>query len=140
MPMDESNEVLLAVARAWMDAGWGKPDREAFMRVHADDFADRSAAGRPPDRDGFWQGVVRWAAAFADLVVTTDDLVASPARGMVTVRWSAVGTHRGAHLGYAPTARRIRFNGIEIIRIAGGRVCERWGEWNGMEILEQLRG
>jgi hypothetical protein len=28
--------------------------------------------------------------------------------------------------------------GTEILRIAQGSIRERWGEWNGLELLEQL--
>ncbi len=28
--------------------------------------------------------------------------------------------------------------GIEIIRIRDGRITERWGEWDGIDLLEQL--
>jgi hypothetical protein len=30
------------------------------------------------------------------------------------------------------------FRGIEILEIAGDKVSQRWGEWDGMGILEQL--
>jgi predicted ester cyclase len=138
LPADSDH--LLAVARRWLAVGWQRPDAGAFRRLHAESFVDHSAAGRPPDRGGFWAGAVGWLAAFPDLAVTADDLIASPVRGLVTVRWSAAGTHRGPFLGFAPTGRRVAFTGIEIIRIDGGRVVERWGEWNGAEIVEQLRG
>jgi predicted ester cyclase len=32
----------------------------------------------------------------------------------------------------------MRFAGIEIIRVAEGRIVERWGEWDGMDLLLQL--
>jgi predicted ester cyclase len=41
-------------------------------------------------------------------------------------------------MNISPTQRRINFEGIEIIKIAGGQIVERWGEWNGIEIMQQL--
>lgn len=58
--------------------------------------------------------------------------------GVVAVRWTAVGTHRGAYLGAEPTGRRISFKGIEFIRCREGRITERWGEWDGLDLLGQL--
>jgi len=58
--------------------------------------------------------------------------------GVVAVRWTAVGTHRAAYLGAAPTGGRITFKGIEIIRVRGGLIIERWGEWDGLALLEQI--
>ena len=54
------------------------------------------------------------------------------------MRWAAVGTHRGAYLGAEPTGRRVTFKGIEVIRVRDGRIAERWGEWDGLELLGQL--
>jgi hypothetical protein len=42
-------------------------------------------------------------------------------------------------MGCDPTGRVIQFKCIEIIRIDNGRIAERWGEWNPVELLEQLR-
>ncbi|MBK7188514.1 MAG: ester cyclase [bacterium] len=54
------------------------------------------------------------------------------------MRWTAVGTHRGAYLGAEPTGKRITFKGIEVIRVRDGRITARWGEWDGLDLLGQL--
>jgi predicted ester cyclase len=123
-----------------MEAGWQRPDAEAFRQLHAPGFVDHCASGRPADREGFWGGVVALYAAFPDLRAEVEDMVVEAGRGLVAIRWTAAGTHRGRFLGVAPTGKPIRFAGIEIIRIEAGLVVERWGEWNGLELLEQLRG
>ena len=56
----------------------------------------------------------------------------------MAVRWAARGTHRGPYLGAAPTGRTVSFKGIEIIRIEDGLIVERWGEWDGIDLLDQL--
>ncbi len=52
--------------------------------------------------------------------------------------WTAIGTHTGPYLGAAPTGRRIVFKGIEIVRVRDGLITERWGEWDGLDLLAQL--
>jgi predicted ester cyclase len=32
----------------------------------------------------------------------------------------------------------VRFKGIEIIRVRDDRIVERWGEWDGIDLLVQL--
>ena len=130
---------LAALARAWVDL-WETGDLGAFDALHSDDFVDRSAAGRPTDRAGFKAGVVAMRAAFPDLRAWCEDVIVGADRGLVTVRWGASGTHRGAYLGFAPTGKTIAFRGIEIIRVVDGRVVERWGEWDGLDLVAQLRG
>ena len=56
------------------------------------------------------------------------------------MRWSATGTHEGDGLGMPPTHRRVQLHGIDILRITEGRVAERWGQFNGLEMMQQLTG
>ena len=45
----------------------------------------------------------------------------------------------GTYLGIEPTNRSIFFQGIEIITIDfQGFITERWGEWDGISLLQQL--
>ena len=137
--MKELEDDLRRVAREWLKAGWQQPDADVFRRLHAVDLRDHSATGRSPDRDAFWRGVMELYAAFPDFRSVEEDLIAEPARGLIAIRWLATGTHRGAFLGVAPTGKTIRFAGIEIIRAEHGLVQERWGEWNGLEIAQQMQ-
>ena len=54
------------------------------------------------------------------------------------VRWSAAGTHEGDGLGVPATHRRVRLTGIDILRVQDGRIVERWGETNGLEMMQQV--
>lgn len=130
---------LRAVAARWMEAGWQRPDLAALRHLHAADFVDHSPSGRAPDVDGFLAGVAELYGAFPDFHARSDEILIDPARGLVAIRWSAVGTHQGPFLGLAPSGRRVGFRGMEVLRIGRGLVRERWGEWNGLEILAQMQ-
>ena len=134
--MDRKRD-LEALARAWISL-WQGGDLSAFDDLHAPDFVDHSPSGRAPDRAGFRQGLIELYRAFPDFHGALEDLLIDPATGAITLRWSATGTHRGAFLGRAPTGREIRFTGVEIIHADGGRITARWGEWDGLDLLEQL--
>jgi steroid delta-isomerase-like uncharacterized protein len=131
-------ERLSAIAHRWIDEGWHKGNADIIDELHAAHFVDRAAAGRTPDRVGFKEGIVELYAAFPDFHAVIEDLVIDTTAGKVAVRWSATGTHRGVCLGILPTGRRISFRGIEIIRIENERIVERWGEWDGIDLLQQL--
>jgi steroid delta-isomerase-like uncharacterized protein len=107
-------------------------------QLHAEDFVDGSPAGRASDRESYKAGIAGLYEAFPDFEATTDDLVIDEGANRVAVRWSATGTHRGTFLGIAPTGKEIVFRGIEIIAIQNDRIVERWGEWDGLDILAQL--
>jgi predicted ester cyclase len=48
------------------------------------------------------------------------------------------GTHRGDFQGIAPTGKSITQTGIDILRLAGGKVSERWGEFDNLGLMQQL--
>jgi steroid delta-isomerase-like uncharacterized protein len=118
------------LTRDWISL-WSAPVNWArFDQLHADDFEDMAAAGRPPDKAGFAAGLRRLVEAFPDLQARVEDLVVDEPRQRVAVRWSALGTNRAAYLGIGPTGRPTPITGIEIIEIEAGRVRRRWGEWD----------
>lgn len=133
-----STERMQEITRLWIEEEWQKGDVGIVDRLHSSDFVDHDAAGRPPDNEGFKQSIAKLYAAFPDLSAKVHDLVIDAMSGKVAVRWTAIGTHRGEYLGAQPSGKQIRFKGIEIIRIKDDRIVERWGEWDGIELLEQL--
>lgn len=135
----KARERLRALAERWMVAGWREGDIQALVALHAPDFVDYGAPpGRAPSRVGFAEGVRELYQAFPDFAANSDDLVVDVPAAKVAVRWSALGTHQGEFMGFAPTHRRITFKGIEIITIRDGLIVERWGEWDGEDLQRQL--
>jgi len=135
-PVDRAQ--LERIARRWIEEGWRHGNAGVVDELHAPEFVDHDSAGRPPDNEGFKLGIERLYAAFPDLKAEVTDLVVDVETGAVAVRWSAAGSHIGPYLGADPCGRTVRFKGIEIIRISGGLIVERWGEWDGIDLLEQL--
>jgi steroid delta-isomerase-like uncharacterized protein len=129
---------LQQIALQWIEQGWQGGETGVVDRLHSQDFIDHDPGGRSPDRAGFKQGIATLFEAFPDFRAVIEDLVVDEARQSVAVRWSATGTHRDTYLGFGATGRTIRFKGIEIIRIRDGRIVERWGEWDGLDLREQM--
>ncbi|MBU8934544.1 MAG: ester cyclase [candidate division Zixibacteria bacterium] len=129
---------LEQVAIEWMRELWTAGNTSAVDRLHAADFVDHSAAGRDTSNNGFKEGIRKFFTAFPDFHPTDDHLVIDAEQSEVTIRWTAEGTHQGEFLGVAPTGKRITFRGIEILRIVDGIITERWGEWDGFDLLDQL--
>jgi predicted ester cyclase len=138
--MSDSDEraALRSVAELWMEQVWRRRNLDALDRLHAPTFVDHTAAGRGSDSAAYRAGIAELYAAFPAWEAVTEDLVVDEATASAAIRWSARGTHAGPFLGHAATNRRSTFTGIEIIRVAQGRIVERWGEWDGLALLEQL--
>ena len=133
-----SSDHLRAIAHRWIEEGWQKGDAGVVDELHDVNFVDHSPSGRTPNCEGFKQGIRELYAAFPDFHGIVGDRVVDAATGKVAIRWSATATHRGEFMGVTPTGRSITFRGIEIIRIENGCIVERWGEWDGIDVLQQL--
>jgi predicted ester cyclase len=65
-----------------------------------------------------------------DLLIAEGDLVAA--------RWTTEGTNTGPWAGRPPTGRRARFSGVNIFRIADGKVVELWNHRDDLGLAQQL--
>jgi ketosteroid isomerase-like protein len=54
---------------------------------------------------------------------------------LVAARYTARATHNGELFGAPPSGRTVTITGIEIYRLAGGRIAEYWGEANMSELF-----
>jgi steroid delta-isomerase-like uncharacterized protein len=129
---------LRTLVQEWIERGWERGDPSVVDDLHAPAFVDHDPGGRSPDNNGFKEGIVSLYRAFPDLRARVEDCVVDLHAGKVAVRWSALGTMAGPYLGAPASGRSVSFKGIEIVRIRGDRIVERWGEWDGIDLLVQL--
>jgi predicted ester cyclase len=57
---------------------------------------------------------------------------------MVGSRTTTTGTHQGELMGIPPTGRQIRVPAVDIARLSGGLIAERWGGLDTFSLLQQL--
>ena len=56
----------------------------------------------------------------------------------VIENWTFRGTHTGDFLGVPATGKQLQVRGIEIWRVANGKIVERWGVVDAAGVMEQL--
>ena len=114
-------------------------DLDGFADLVADDFIehDEMLEGLPPTKEGmleFFRGLL---AAFPDMRMDVEDLIASEDKTVARV--SATGTHQGDFMGVPPTGRRVEVHLIDIMRFDdAGLVCEHWGVADLLSLMQQL--
>ena len=113
-------------------------DIEGFGRHLADDFVEREELpGFPPTKAGVIQYFTMLRAAFPDLRMVPEDVIASGDKVVARVR--VTGTHKGPFAGMSATGRRVEINVIDIIRFgADGRAGEHWGIVDQFSMMLQL--
>ena len=57
---------------------------------------------------------------------------------LVAEHFVAHGTHRGSVMGESPTGHDVVLRGVNIFRIADGKIVERWGRLDDLGLLQQL--
>ena len=57
---------------------------------------------------------------------------------LVVEHFVAHGTHRASVMGASPTGQDTVLPGINIFRLANGRIVERWGRLDDLGLLRQL--
>ena len=56
----------------------------------------------------------------------------------VAVRFTLRGTHGGDLMGIPPTGKPVAVTGIDINRIADGKIAERWANFDALGLMQQL--
>jgi len=114
---------------------------ETFDELVAEDATDH---GVPPgyrgDKAGSRSAVSDYLAAFPDLKLVIEDVIASEDRVAVRARWS--GTNDGPLIGFgAPlpaTGRRVEFETIEILGVRDGKLTDHWQQQDDIGLATQL--
>lgn len=131
--MSEKNK---AVVHRWTDE-MNRGNLAAIDKFYSPDLVDHSAPpGLPPGIEGGKQILNMFFAAFPDIHLTVEDLVAEGDK--VAQRWTVRGTHKGDFMGIAPTGKQITLSAMTIERFVGGKIVERWEVFDQLGMMQQL--
>jgi predicted ester cyclase len=113
-------------------------DDAALSDVLDDDFVDRTPAPwQRAGAEGFiGDKLAVLRAAFPDLVLTVEDELVEGDR--IAWRWTLRATNTGSFAGMAPTGKPVAFQGLNIERLADGRITEHWSIHDSLDLLRQL--
>ena len=89
-----------------------------------------------PGREGWKQQFAMMLIAFPDLHFTVDVVVAEGDK--VASRLTINATHNGEFMGLPPTGNQGSITGVDIFRIVGGKVVERWGNYDLFGLMQQI--
>jgi steroid delta-isomerase-like uncharacterized protein len=122
--------------RIWIE-GLNRGDVSAADRVATKDLTVH-ITGQPPLKGTTqWKGFVQvFLTAFPDLHFTMEDQVA--AGDKVAHRWHCTGTHTGPMGPVPPTGKKISIDGLILDRVVDGKVVERWEQYDGTLMMQQL--
>jgi predicted ester cyclase len=123
--------------RIWAE-GLNRGDLSVARHAFAPDCVIHITGVPEPIRgiDAWTQFVAALLTAFPDLQFTIEEQVGSGDR--IAFRWHATGTHTGPLGAAPPTGRSVSLDGLIVDHLLGGRVVERWEQWDQPGMLTQL--
>jgi steroid delta-isomerase-like uncharacterized protein len=134
-----SSQENMAIVRRYLEDGWGKQNLAVVDELVAPDMVDNNPVELMHQRQGVESvksTILTLQSAFPHYSVTIDDLLAD--QDKVATRWTIRGTHQGTLMGIAPTGKSIAFSGVNIYRLAGGKIVEEGGMVDIAGLLQQL--
>ena len=132
-----SPEAHKALFRRFADEALNRGNLDAIDEFMPPNFVEHEPLPVPAaGREGVKQFFAQLRSGLPDLQMTIEDLIAEGDR--VVARFVVRGTHQGAFLGIPPTGKSVGFTGIDIVRIANGRIVEHWGNTDTLGFLQQL--
>lgn len=141
-PLPEARDDIDELVRAAFQTIWNRRNFGAIEQVYAPNAVMQASTGRVHRGTGQIRSfALSIVAMFPDLAMSVDDIywMGNPAEGfIVSIRWSATGTHRGHGPYGEPTGRPVTLWGITQWQIDGGRVTRDWTVFNEFGVLTQI--
>ena len=132
--MSEENK---SISRRVQEEAFNQGNLAVIDELVAADYVDHDLPpGFPDGPEGYKQLVAMYRAAFPDVQMTIEDVIADGDK--VALRWTATGTHQGELMGIPPTNKQVTVTGMDINRLAGGKIAEHWGNFDQMGMMQQL--
>lgn len=111
---------------------------DVVEEIMSPDFAFRIPTLPEPVRgfNGMKQFVTGLRNGFPDIHFTVEREAVE--KDKVASRWRILGTHKGEFLGIPPTGNRVEDQGVDIFRVANGKIAEMWVNENDLGLMQQL--
>ena len=131
MSLKENKDII----KRYTDECCNKGNIALIDELFAVDFVHHFLPG-PGDLEAFRQYQKSVLIGLPDVHITTHDLIAEGDK--VVKYFTASGTHKGEFMGVPATGNKIEVIGLEIFRIANGKIAEAWGVLDSLTLMQQL--
>jgi steroid delta-isomerase-like uncharacterized protein len=114
---------------------WNKHNIAAFDQYFTTDFIAHFVDGDQNAEQ--YKGICQaYFAAFPDMHVTINDVLAEGDK--VVKVWTVNSTSKGDFMGIPATGKPMVLKGMEVFRIANGKIAELWVSMDNLGMLTQL--
>jgi steroid delta-isomerase-like uncharacterized protein len=130
-----SVEANKAIVRRYVEL-WSTGNLALADEVLAADFVDHTHPEQAPGPEDVKQAIKVFREGFPDACITIEQMIGEG--DTVAFRFVLRGTHRGTFAGFPATGREAVLNGMDFVRIAGGKMVELWSSQDTLSWTQQL--
>ena len=132
-----SAEENKALVRSYIEKVWHQKNSAAIDEFLAVNYQRHTSPNVAPlNREGQKQRLVGIRAAFPDITLTLEEILAEGDR--VAFRSTIRGTHQNIFQGIPPTGRQVTVSLLDIVRVEDSKIVEHWGGPDFLDWLQQL--
>lgn len=124
------------VAEEYANVVWNDKDISVIDRLIHKDVLIHSPFGDYRGIAALKEVVQAWLKGFPDLNVMNNLVISE--NDLVSVQWSAKGTHNGEFKGKKPTGKHVAYQGVTVYRIKDDQIVEYWAYIDMQHLLSQI--
>ena len=129
----EQNKVIVL---RFLEDVWGKGNLNIVEELVADDHVHHLTRRDLHGPEGVKELVSGLRKFLPDLQITINDLIGEGDK--IVVYFTIAGVDEGGHWGKPPSGNSVKYRAIDIFRVTGGKIVERWGIVDTISMLHQI--
>jgi len=124
------------VAEEYANKIWNQKEISAIDRLVHKDVLIHSLLGDFRGAQAVKEVVQAWLKGFPDLSVKNELIIFE--NDLVSIQWSAKGTHKGEFKGKKPSGKPVSYSGVTVYRIKNGQIIEYWAYLDMQHLFSQI--
>jgi steroid delta-isomerase-like uncharacterized protein len=124
------------IARRYFEDFWNTGNTAVIAELVAADAVGHVPGVTVQGRDALQQRLSALYTMYSEPHFTVEDQIAEGDK--VAVRWTFRGRHSGTFMGVAPSGQEVMVTGMNLFRLASGRIAEIWLNGDDLGELQQL--
>lgn len=124
------------IAEKYANKVWNDKEVSAIDRFVHKDVLIHSLLGDFRGTQAMKEVVQAWLKGFPDLSVKNELIISE--NDLVSIQWSAQGTHKGEFKGKKPTGKPVSYSGVTVYRIKNDQIIEYWAYLDMQHLLSQI--
>lgn len=136
MTLKNTPSSVKKIAEEYAHTVWNAKVIDVIDRLINKDILIHSLLGDFRGSQAMKEVVQAWLKGFPDLSVKNELIISE--NDLVSIQWSAKGTHKGEFKGKEPTGKPVSYSGVTVYRIKNDQIVEYWAYLDMQHLFSQI--